>query len=265
MPVRPRWGWQVKRVRVGARALDPVPGTRDPQPGLVEPGHLRLGDPVTHGIGEFGQPAGGAFGHRRDGAFRYRGAEQLGQRLRGALLGQELPPIQIQDDRGDPPPVGHLRADIVGRARAGRHTTRAAARDQPVLGHRHPHRRQVENLSPLHPGPGSTGQIGSAAAARAGLVAHGLIRVIHQPQRRARMPFLSTRFAAALAPQRLRRRLGKRRIRRRRLGKVLRSHPQPPLQLSDLSPQCLDHGPQLGVLVPELIVRGARTPTGTTP
>jgi hypothetical protein len=29
-----------------------------------------------------------------------RGAEQLGQRGRGALLGQELPDVKVEDDRG---------------------------------------------------------------------------------------------------------------------------------------------------------------------
>jgi hypothetical protein len=77
-------------VLVGASAVHPMGAAREPQPGLVEPGDLRCGDSLTHGLAELIEPACGAFGHRRDGAIRDRGAEQLGQRLGWALLGQEL-------------------------------------------------------------------------------------------------------------------------------------------------------------------------------
>ena len=79
-------------VLAGPGAMHPRQRARHPQPGLIEPGHLGFGDPV----GDFGeepvQAVGGALGHRRDGAFGDRGAEQLGQRLAGALLREELPP-----------------------------------------------------------------------------------------------------------------------------------------------------------------------------
>ena len=89
------------------------------QAGLVEPGHLGLGDPVADLVEEPVEPVGGAPGHRRHGAIGDRGAEQLGQRRRGALLGQELPDIQVEDDRGDPRPVLHRRRHPLRRRAAG--------------------------------------------------------------------------------------------------------------------------------------------------
>jgi hypothetical protein len=59
--------------------------------GLVEPGHLGRGDLAAHVLQEPAQPPGGAGGQRRDGPGRQRDAEQLGQRLRGPLLGQNCP------------------------------------------------------------------------------------------------------------------------------------------------------------------------------
>jgi len=48
------------------------------------------------------QSVGGRAGHRSDRARRHRRAEQVRQRLRGALLGQELPHIEVDHDCGDP-------------------------------------------------------------------------------------------------------------------------------------------------------------------
>jgi hypothetical protein len=45
-----------------------------PQPGLVEPGDIGLGDLLFHGAEDAAEPVGGAFGHRRDSALRDRGA-----------------------------------------------------------------------------------------------------------------------------------------------------------------------------------------------
>ena len=88
----------------GTGAVHRVQRARHAQVCLVETSHLSLGDALFDQLEELIQPVGGALGHRPHGALRDRGAEQLGQRARGALLGQELPDIQIQDDRGDPRP-----------------------------------------------------------------------------------------------------------------------------------------------------------------
>jgi hypothetical protein len=67
-----------------------------------------------------------------------------------------------------------------------------------------------------------------------------LIRIGELRQRRTRMALLSARFAAALAAQRPRRGLGKRRVRRRRLRRIPAVLPQLPSQLGNLSLQLRD-------------------------
>jgi hypothetical protein len=51
------------------------------------------------------QPPGRAGGQRRDRPGGQRDAGQLRHRQRGPLLRQELPGVQVNDDRGDPRPV----------------------------------------------------------------------------------------------------------------------------------------------------------------
>ena len=213
-------------VLVGAGAVHPVQLARHAQPGLVEPGHLGLGDPVADLVEEPVQPVGGAFGHRRHGAFGDRGAEQLGQRLRGALLRQELPDIQVEDDRGDPRPVLHRRAHAL------------PARCRSVVAPQ-PQRRAISWCSVTRTVIGGRSNTcrrsmptSGASARSAPHPAHGpgscrmpLVRVGDQRQRRPRMPRLPARLAAALAAQRLRRRLDERRVRRRRLRRVLEFFP----------------------------------------
>jgi hypothetical protein len=230
-----------------------VQGASHPQSGLVEPGHRGGGDPVSDIGNEAVEPARSAPGHPRHGALTQRGAEQLRQRLGGAFLGQELAHIQVEDDRGDPRPVLHRRAHPVRRHAAGGGPTAATARDQLVLGHPHRDRRQVEHLAALHPDLGRTGQIPAAPSTRAGLVPQPFVRVVHQRQRRPRMPRLPTRLTAGLAPQRLRSRLHERRVRRRRARRVPRVHTQPATQLRVLRAQLLVVRPQQRNLTPKLL------------
>ena len=235
---RPRLGWQVIRVYLPVRAQCTqcsLPATRSPV----------SSNPATSASAircvtvprKPSEPVGGAFGHRRDGALRDRGAEQFGQRLGGAFLRQELSHIQIQHDRGDPRPVLHRRGHTL-RAPCRRwwpHT--AAARHQLVLDHPHRHRRQVEHLPPLHRDLGHVRQVVPHPPQRPRLVPLHLVRVSDLRQRRPRMPRLPTRFASALAPQRLRRRLGERRVGRRRLRRIRRILIQPAAQFRDSQPQ----------------------------
>ena len=124
---------------------------------------------------------------------------------------------------------------------------------------------QVEHLAAFHPHLDSVGEVRAAARARARLVPAPLVRVGDQRQRRPRMTRLPTRLTAAAAAQRLRRRLGERRVRRRRLRRVGRVHPQPALQLGVLGlqrghprPKLGDHPRLLGDQGGELVIR--RTP-----
>ena len=127
-----------------------------------------------------------------------------------------------------------------------------------MLGHPHRHRGQVEHLPPLHIHLRRAYQVRAAASARTGLMPQPLVRIGDLPQRRTRMPGLPARLASTPTPQRPRCRLGKRRVRRRRLRRVLRVLPQPGGQLSNLSPQRLDHHPKLRVLGGKLLIGRTR-------
>jgi hypothetical protein len=174
----------------------------DAEPGLVKPGHLAGGDLLAGVLQEPAEPPGGAGGQCCDRPGRQRDAEQLGQRLRGALFGQELPGIQVDDDRGDPRPVLD-RSFRAGRG-GGFGPVPAAAYplDQLVLGHRDRGLRQVDDLAAFHPGDRPARQARRAAAAAARLVAHLPVRPRHLRQRAALMPVLPARLAAAPLPQR---------------------------------------------------------------
>ena len=192
-------------VLAGAGAMHPVQPAVHAEPGLVEPGHLAGGDLLAGVLQEPAQPPGGAGGDARHRPGRQRDAEQLGQRLRGALFGQELPGVQVDDDRGDPRPVLHrpLRA-LRGRG-LGAVPAAAFPLDQLMLGHRDRGFGQVEDLAALHPGDRPARQARPAAAAAARLMAHLPVRPGHLRQRRARMPVLPARLAAGPLPQRPRR------------------------------------------------------------
>jgi len=140
-------------VAVGAGPVHPVQLGGHPQPGLVEAGHLVARQLAFDLAQEVAQAVGGAFGHGRDGALRHRIAEQLCQRLGGAFLRQELPPMQIQDDRGDPRPLGHRGGHRGGGLAAPGSATLAATRHQLALGHPHRHRHQVKHLTGASPPP----------------------------------------------------------------------------------------------------------------
>ena len=117
------------RVYLPVRAgVHPVQAPGHAQAGLVEPGHLGSGDVLFDQTEEFAESLGGAAGHGGHGALRDRGAEQLGPRLGGALLGQELPRVPVKDDRGDPRPVLHRRAYPLRRGTARRGALRRRGR-----------------------------------------------------------------------------------------------------------------------------------------
>jgi hypothetical protein len=137
-------------------------------------------------------------------------------------------------------PYSHRRGHPLRGGATGGGATTAAARDELVFGHPHRHRGQVEHLPPLHPGLGCIRQVRAAPRTRAGLMPLPLIRIVDQRQRRPRMPGLPARLLPALAPQRLRSGLGKRRVRRRRPRRVPAVLPQLPRQFSILGPHLSD-------------------------
>jgi hypothetical protein len=82
------------------------PATRNPV--SSKPGDVAGRDGLPHLCQEPVQPAGRAGGKRGDRPGRQRDAEQLGQRQRGAVLGQEPPGMQVDD--------GTLVCSRVGRS-----------------------------------------------------------------------------------------------------------------------------------------------------
>jgi hypothetical protein len=72
--------------------MQPAQPAGDPKPGLVEVRNLGRGDLAANQLQETVQATGGAGGHRGDRAAGDRRAEQLGQRLRGPVLGQKTGP-----------------------------------------------------------------------------------------------------------------------------------------------------------------------------
>src|SRR6266498_3226449 len=173
-----------KGVLVGAGAVHPVQLARHSQPGLVETHHLGAGELVTH-VGQRPVEApGGPLGERGDGTTRQWGAEQFGQGLGGAFLGQELPDVQIHHDRGDPRPVLH-RGVHPGRCLTpGALPAHAFPLHQLVLGHLDAYRRQVELLAPLHGGDRPACQRTPATGARPRFMYHLVFWLGHLPKRR---------------------------------------------------------------------------------
>src|SRR6266508_1831751 len=234
-----------KGVLVGAGAVHPVQLARHSQPGLVETHHLGAGELVTHVGQKPVEAPGGPLGERGDGTTRQWGAEQFGQGLGGAFLGQELPDVQIHHDRGDPRPVLH-RGVHPGRCLTpGALPAHAFPLHQLVLGHLDAYRRQVELLAPLHGGDRPACQRTPATGARPRFVYHLVFWLGHLPKRRPVVAVLPTRLTAGLLTQRprLRRRLGQP-TRRWRFAGVTRVGGQPRLQLGDTSQSPL----QLGAL-----------------
>ncbi len=142
------------------------------------------------------EPPGSAGGDPGDRAGRQRDAEQLSQRLRGALLGQELPGVQVDDDRGDPRPVLHRPLCALRCRGLGAVPATAFPLDHLMLGHRDRHFRQVEDLAALHSGDRPARQARPAPAAAAGLMEQLPVRPGHLRQRAALMPVLPARLAA---------------------------------------------------------------------
>jgi len=116
-------------------------------------------------------PPGGARAHRRNGARRDGGAEQLGQRGRGAGLGQELPDVEVDHDRADPRPVLDRRADALGCLAGGDRAATASALDELLLDDAHRDWRDVEHLPTPHPDQHGTLEARPASPARPRLVA----------------------------------------------------------------------------------------------
>ena len=128
-----------QRVLARRRRVHPGQLAGDPEPGLVEVRHRRRRPaPARIASSAAAQRRGDPGDHAGDRARRDRDAEQLADRLAGAVAGQELPVPQVRARRGDPRPVLHRGAHPGRRRPRGDRAARAAAGDDPVLGHPRP-------------------------------------------------------------------------------------------------------------------------------
>jgi hypothetical protein len=155
----------MSRVYLPVRAVHPVQPPVHPEPGLVESRDRAADDLLAGMLQEPAEPAGGPCGERGDRPRRQRHAEQFGERLSRPLLGQELPDVQVDDDRSDPRPVARRRLRALRGRGLGAHPAGAFPLDQLMLGHLSPDRRQAGYLAALHPGHRSSRQAGAAAPA----------------------------------------------------------------------------------------------------
>ena len=105
-----------------------------------------------------------------------------------------------------------------------------------MLGHRDRHFGQVEDLAALNPGDRPTRQPSPAPAAAIRLMTQLPVRPGHLRQRRALMPVLPARLAAASLPQRPPRRRLIQPLAGRRPRRIARRPSQPRLKLPDPLP-----------------------------
>ena len=146
-----------------------------PEPGLIEPRDIAGSDVPAGPLQESVQLPGSPGGDPRDRPGRQRHAEQLRQRLRSALPGQELPDIQVDDDRRHPRPVLHRGLRPLRGPAPGAVPAAALALDQLMLRHLDRDRRQVKDLAALHrgdrparPAPHPEHDLGSCRTSRSG-------------------------------------------------------------------------------------------------
>ena len=189
-------------VLAGPGAVHPVQPARHPEPGLIEPGDIAGGDVRADPLQEPVQLPGSPGGDRRDRPGRQRHAEQLRECLRGAVLRQELPDVQVDDDRRDPRPVLHRGLRTFRGRNPGALPAAALPLDQLMLCHLHRDRRQVKDLAALDPGDRAARQARPAPGTPPGLVPFLPVRLRGLRQRLARMPILPARLTPALLPQR---------------------------------------------------------------
>jgi len=161
------------------RGMQPVQLPRHAEPGLVEVRDVGTGDLCFHCRAEPVKVTCGAGGGRRDGAVRDRGAQQLADRFRGAVLGQVLAHVQVHHDGSDPRPVLHGCTHRVRGVGRGGDPAHAPPRKELVLGDADLDRRQVEHLPAGHPDLAGVGKASPAPPAAHWVVADHLVRVGH--------------------------------------------------------------------------------------
>ena len=89
------------------RGADPGRRATDPEPGLVRVQDTGGCEGLADGVHGAAEPPGDSRDHPCDRAGRDRDAEQPGDRLAGAVPGQELAVPQVNGGRGQPRPVRH--------------------------------------------------------------------------------------------------------------------------------------------------------------
>ncbi len=211
----------IEREAFGCDRVQPLCLACDAEAGLVEAAHPRRGGERADPPGDRRKRAGLSphpVHHARgsDG----RNAEEVGERLRRPVLGDQLLRMQIDGRRAQTLAILRRRLHACGKGRPRAPAAAGAGIDgPPMLGDFDPLRRQVEDLARLRFPRHRKREAGAAMAAGARLVQHDPVR-IGDPLERialvARLPAarLAGRFAQArrLLPQAV----ARRRLRTRR-------------------------------------------------
>jgi hypothetical protein len=171
-----------QRGAVGGSGMQPGQCSIDPEPGFVEMHQPGTGKTPPDIIGEPGQLLSRTLGDRGNRALRYGHVEQFAQCLRGAVLRQELPDVEVQDQRFEPWPVLHRSGHIVrGLRSCHAPATRALLRHKLVLGEVRRDRWDVEHRPAFYTGLRCPAKPPAAAATASRFVPHHRVRVTDLP------------------------------------------------------------------------------------
>jgi len=223
--------------------VQPMKLARDPKTRLVEMADLRFSQASADPGVDLRQIAGLLANPRREARrAQKRRPEQVGQRLGGAIFGNELLEVEVDRRRLDPLAILRGRDHAFGERSLGHAPAAAAAINQRlVLGDDQRPLDQIEHLPRLDALRRSRRKKRLAMPAVRRLVPHDPVGFGRLPQRVALVALLpAARLARRLAKASRDPRLLRKPIARRRLRTGRTVLPQTPLQLGDLSSQRRD-------------------------
>ena len=230
--------------RSGVQPLQPA---GDAKAGLVDMAHLRLADALADAsINALEIARLPAHPCRDTGRAQHRRAEQIDQRLRRAILGDQLLDVEIDRRRPEPRAILDRRGHRFGKPGPGHPATPRAAVNRRLM-FAHPQRAldEVEHLPLLHPCGHRRIERRAAMAARPSLMPHDGIGVGDLPERIALVaPLAAARLARGIAQAARHARLLLQPVARRRLRTGRTVLAQLPAQVRHLSAKQDDLAPQ---------------------
>ena len=188
---------------VGHRGVQPVELARHPQTGLVGARDIRLGHRIRDPRDRGGQPLTRLADHGLNRAGRDRHTIQVSKDVGSARHGQHVVLRQIDRQRLNAGAILNRGSDLGREFAAVQFAAGAAQRVNPVLGHCHCHRRQIEDLADF--GRRLPREQFAADVAYLGQwMIHHVIGMRHLLERRTGMTRLTARRSASLLAHRLR-------------------------------------------------------------